>query len=105
MRMSRLLRALKFLVFVVAAIVIAGLVVMALWNWLVPPLIGWHRVAFPQAVGLLVLCRILFGGFRGRGGPWMHGRFRRMSPEERERFREEMRSRCGRSNVSVSEQN
>jgi len=104
MRMSRLLRALKFLLFVVAAIVIAGLVVMALWNWLVPPLTGWHRVAFPQAVGLLVLCRILFGGLRGRGGPWMHGRFRRMSPEERERFREEMRSRCGRSNVSASEQ-
>ena len=104
MRISWLLRALKFLVFVTAAVAIAGLVVMTLWNWLIPPLTGWHSLAFLQAIALLVLCRILFGGHRGRGGPWMHGRFRHMSPEERERFREEMRARCGRSPVPASEQ-
>jgi hypothetical protein len=105
MRVSWLLRALRFLVFVATAIVVAGVVVMALWNWLVPSLTGWHSLTFPQAITLLVLCRILFGGFRGRGGPWMHGRFRKMSPEERERFREEMRARCGRATVSPSEGN
>ena len=104
MRMSWILRALKFLVFVAAAIALAGVVVMTLWNWLVPALTGWQRLGFPQAIALLVLCRILFGGLRGRGGPWMHGRFRRMSADERARFREEMRARCGRATFSAPEQ-
>ena len=96
----KILRAVKIFVFVAAAIAIAGAVVMALWNWLVPALTGWHSLGFPQAIALLVLCRILFGGLRGRGG-WAHGRFRRMSPEERERFREEMRARCVRGRQEV----
>jgi len=100
MRASWLLRILKFLAFAAAAIAIAGVIVMALWNWLLPPLAGWRSLTFLQAVGLLVLCRILFGGFRGRGGPWMQRRFRQMSPEERDRFREEMRARCGRAAAS-----
>src|SRR5262249_23615621 len=37
---------------------IGGQVVMRLWNWLLPPLFGWHQIAFWQALGLLVLCRI-----------------------------------------------
>ncbi len=95
MRRFRVWKFLRVLAFVVVAIVVAGFVVMSLWNWLIPPLVGWRTLTFAQAIGLLVLCRILFGGFRGRGGPWGHGRFRQMSPEERERFRQEMRSRCG----------
>ena len=47
---------------------IFGEIVMHLWNWLLPPLFGWHTVGFWQALGLLVLCRILFGGFRN-GAP------------------------------------
>ena len=88
----------KFAVVVAVAVAVGGLVVMSLWNWLIPPLIGWHSLSFVQALGLLVLCRILFGGFRGRGGHgWRHSGFRHMSDEERERFRNEMRSRCGRA--------
>ena len=81
---------------------IFGEVVMHLWNWLLPPLFGWHAVSFWQALGLLVLCRILFGGFRngthgggkGRGRRWAK-QWEKMSPEERERFQQSWRSRCG----------
>ena len=76
-------------------IFIGGWVVMHLWNWLLPPLFGWRALTFWQALGLLVLCRILFGGL-GHGGPG-RGRGRRfargcrnMSPEEREKFRQAM---------------
>lgn len=96
MRRHWVFRALKIAVFVAAAIAVGGTVVMTLWNWLIPPLTGWHNLGFAQAIALLVLCRILFGGFRRRHGPWGHGRFRHLSPQEREQFREQMRARCGR---------
>jgi hypothetical protein len=47
-----------------------GYVVMRLWNWLMPAIAGWSVIGFWQAVGLLVLCRLLFGGW---GGHWMKG--------------------------------
>jgi hypothetical protein len=74
---------------------IGGEVVMHLWNWLLPPLFGWRTLGFWQALGLLALCRILFGGL-GHGGPrGPRGRrfgrgCRNMSPEEREKFRRAM---------------
>src|SRR4030095_17255884 len=69
---------------------IGGWLVMMFWNWLLPPLFAWPRIAFWQALGLLVLCRILFGGSGMRmGGSDYRGRMRerwgRMSPEERAR--------------------
>jgi hypothetical protein len=78
---------------------LGGLIVQQLWNWLLPSLFGWKQVTFWQAIGLLALCRILFGGF-GRGGRFvprgrMRERWDQMTPEERERFREGMRGRCG----------
>ncbi len=82
-------------------ILIGGEVVMRLWNWLLPGLFGWRMITFWQAVGLLALCRILFGhhGWSGRGGSRfrrrMHERWERMTPEEREKFRHGMRGRCG----------
>lgn len=85
-----------------AFIALGGFIVAWLWNALLPPLFGWPALTFWQALGLLVLCRILFGGLGGHGGPRSHMRRRwaerwdRMSPEERERFREGMRGRCGR---------
>jgi predicted Fe-S protein YdhL (DUF1289 family) len=75
-----------------------GEIVMHLWNWLAPTLFGWHTITFWQGLGLLVLCRILFGGWGGRGGGRSKGkreRWARMTPEEREKFRQNMRSRCG----------
>src|SRR5438477_795534 len=92
-------------------IAIGGEVVRQLWNWLLPPLFGWRQITFWQALGLLALCRILFGGFSmhggsGRQGPIRHRiadrmadrvaeRWERMTPEERERFRQRLRERCG----------
>jgi hypothetical protein len=82
-------------------IFVGGEVVMRLWNWLLPSLFGWRQITFWQAVGLLALCRILFGhhGWRHSG----HSNFRRrmkercanMTPEERERFRQAIRERWG----------
>lgn len=82
---------------------------MLLWNWLLPTLFGWHLITFWQALGLLALSRILFGGF-GRHGFGRHGfggrmrermrgrmaeRWDSMTPEEREKFRQGLRGRCG----------
>jgi hypothetical protein len=83
-------------------IAIGGELVMRLWNWLLPNLFGFRMINFWQAIGLLALCRILFGGISGRGlhrrdwrGRRMAERWARMTPEEREKFRQGMRGRCG----------
>src|SRR6266851_4138103 len=101
MKPKRILRVLKFVLLGMLAAEVLSFVVMSLWNWLMPALFGWHVVTFWQALGLLVLSKLLFGGFRGRPGPHMFWRRRmmerwaQMTPEEREKFREGMRGRCG----------
>jgi hypothetical protein len=101
MRGNRILRVLKFAVFGVLAAAVLSFVTMRLWNWLTPALFGWHLITFWQALGVLVLSKILFGGFRGRPGPHMYWRRRmaerweQMTPEEREKVRQGMRGRCG----------
>ena len=83
-------RYLAKLLLIFAAIAVLGLAVMVLWNLVVAALFaGGRAIDYPHALGLLVLCRILFGGFRGRGG-W-HGRRRwnrwaEMTAEEREQI-------------------
>ena len=52
-----------------ALVTLGGWAVMRLWNWLTPALFGWNVVAFWQALGLLLLCRILIGGFGLHAGP------------------------------------
>jgi hypothetical protein len=80
---------------------LGGEIVRLLWNWLLPPLFGWREVTFWQALGLLALCRILFGGSGWRGSMRsnmrrrMQERYEHMTPEERERFRQRMRERWG----------
>jgi len=102
MRGRWLLRVLRFVLIAAVFIAIFGAVVMGLWNWLVPSLFGGHRIEYVQALGVLLLARILFGRFWGRpGGHWgwrgrMEERWAAMSPEDREKFRQGMRSRCGR---------
>ena len=85
-------------------IAIGGELVMHLWNWLLPMLFGWRQITFWQALGLLALCRILFGGFGlGGGSPRSYSRRRmrerleQMTPEERERFRQGLHDRSGRT--------
>src|SRR5208283_5617333 len=59
---------------------IGGEIVLHLWNWLLPPLFGFRQINFWQALGLLLLCRILFGGL-GRHGYHGRSRFRRRMEE------------------------
>ena len=77
-------------------------IVMWLWNLLLPEILGVKAITFWQAMGILVLSKILFGGFRGKCGSF--GNFREkhmmrkmegMSEEEREKFREKMKERFG----------
>lgn len=87
-----------------AMALLVGGIVMLLWNAVLPEATGAHPLRYWQAVGLLILCRILFGNFRG--GRFGDGRFGgternnwrekwgRMAPEERIRFREEWQRRC-----------
>ena len=86
------------LIGVAVFIAAGGGVVMWLWNWLTPALFGWHTITFGQALGLLVLCRILFGGFGmhgRRGRRWRGRRWQRPTWEERERFKDAVRERYG----------
>ena len=83
-----------------AFIAVGGTIVLLLWNWLVPSLFGWRQITFWQALGILALCRILFGGFGFRGGRSafrrrMDERWSHVTPEERERFRQHLRERFG----------
>lgn len=80
---------------------VLGVVVMLLWNWVMPPIFpGVAEIGFWRALGLLVLCRVLFGGFRGRHGGWhekrrfMRARWEAMTPEERERCQLRSRMFC-----------
>ena len=105
MRSYYALRALKFVLFAVLFVVVLfvlGFVVMGLWNWLMPTIFGWKSIGYWQALGLIVLSKILFGGFRGSGGRGgyrrrrMRERWEHMTPEEREKFRQAVRGCWGR---------
>ncbi len=81
---------------------IGGEVVMLLWNWLLPAVFGWKLITFWQALGLLALCRILFGGHGGHRSHYGKSKCttdesgKKMTPEERDKFRQSLRSRwCG----------
>jgi len=93
------LRVLAKVLLVLVVIAVLGWMVMALWNWVIPALfIGGRTIDYAHAVGLLVLSRILFGGFRGHGG-WRGRRhwrrWEQMTPEEREQFQKGSSSGCG----------
>jgi hypothetical protein len=91
------------LVCVTAAILVFGFVVMSLWNNVLVAVTGVKVISFAQALGILVLSKLLFGGFHGRGrwrgGPaWkekMKQRWDTMTPDEREKFKAEWKNRCG----------
>lgn len=89
-----------------AFILLGGYAVMLLWNWLLPALFGWQQVTFAQALGILALSRILFGRFGMPGGPRhkrgrLSERWHGMSPEDRDRFRQGLRS-VGDEDIKVS---
>ncbi len=57
-------RILKLVVFL-AIVAIIGLIVMWLFNAILPSITGWSKLSYLQAIGLFVLCKLLFGGFSG----------------------------------------
>ncbi len=75
----------------VALAILGGSVVSLLWNWLLPPIFGWREISAWQGLGLLALCRILFGGF---GGGHRSG-WKRRSRDDRERWHQKMADRFG----------
>jgi hypothetical protein len=109
MKKKWLLRGIKIAVFATIGVAVLGQVVTQLWNWLMPGLFGWHTIGFWQALGLLILSRILFGAFHGRSGHGMHWRRRmidrweQMSPEQRTKFLQGMRERCGKFEAGAAE--
>jgi hypothetical protein len=116
MRMTRVTKLMVIAPLAILGMVIftfiGGEVVMLLWNWLAPTLFGLREITFWQAIGLLALCRILFGGFGLGGGGHRSGprrrigeriegrmaeRWEQMTPEEREKFRQGLHDRSGRT--------
>jgi len=94
-------KAFMFFVLFIAGVSLFTFIVMSLWNAILPAVLHVSTITFWQALGILVLSKILFGGFRGgwRGRHRMHNmqqKFASMSPEEREKFKAEWRKRCGR---------
>jgi hypothetical protein len=89
-------------------VLLAGLIVMFLWNAILPAATHASSINYWQATGLFILCRILFGGFRGRPGgnrpdmfrkgpgPAWREKWKNMTDEERVKFREEWKRRCAR---------
>lgn len=111
--------------FLIALLFIAGLfllpyIVMLLWNGILPEVIGVKTITYWQAVGIFILCKLLFGGFKGGGNHHhkkhkmikkhfknccnnndnkssmkeaLRDKFMNMSDEERENFRQKWKDR------------
>ena len=96
----------KFFFFLAAAsafILMGGMVVKLLWNAILPDLLGVNSMSFLQAIGLLVLSRILFGrygwsGARKRWSPKHRTHWREkwstMTDEEKQAFKSKWQERC-----------
>jgi len=93
----------RFIAFGILALGVAGLVTTGLWNALMPAIFNVPAIGFWQALGLLLLSRLLFGQFGGRGRRGHKPRFARglenLNPEEREHFRRAMQGDCGAEKV------
>ena len=108
-----ILKIIKGIVFFTLAVLLFGFVTMELWNFVVPALFHGPVITFVQALAILALSKIMFGGFRGgwgwgcgcRGGNWkgknywrerIEAKMSKMTPEEKEKFRQQMQAKCGR---------
>lgn len=104
-RRSRFGKAVLILICITAFVMLFSFIVMSLWNAILPAVLGVKVITFWQALGILVLSKILFGGFGGfhRKKEQFRNRFRQkmmdklaaMTPEEKEKFKNEWKNRCG----------
>jgi hypothetical protein len=100
----KFLMGIKIVFGITAFVIVFGFGTMYLWNWLVPSLFHGPIINFYQTVGLLVLSKILFGGFGGKhyGGKHngsscknrMRERYSKMSAEEKEQFKHRFKEKC-----------
>jgi len=87
------------LVLLWAIIAVAGFgsAIWQLWNMLMPGLFGLPVIGFWQAVGLMALSWLLFGGWRGAGGfrgRRHRGRRHLLTDEERAHLQASMARDC-----------
>lgn len=109
--MKRGWRIMMWILFGVLMVALFGVLTKFLWNWLVPALFGGPVINFWQALGLLLLSKILFSGFNkhhnhGSHKPYwkkrLQEKFSTMSPEEREAFKKKMREKwCPQSDTDA----
>lgn len=97
--MNKGLQILKWTVMCMLFVILFTYITMVLWNWLVPAIFDGRVINFWQALGILALSKILFGGWGGRrwgahnAMQWKHRYYDKlssMSPEDRERFKARM---------------
>ncbi|MDD4991399.1 MAG: hypothetical protein PHR83_04110 [Paludibacter sp.] len=95
---------------IMTPLVVGGLfgvsaLVMLLWNWIIPAISPLTAVTYWQAMGLFILSRILFGGFRFRrhhhavnrhfaNHAQFRDRFMDMNEDERQQFKNQWKQRC-----------
>jgi hypothetical protein len=88
----------KMVIVFAGFVLLAGVAVMLLWNALIPGIFGVAPITWVQALGLLILARILVGGRghgswgRHKGGFWRarwDSKMAAMSPEERKKWKDE----------------
>ena len=106
--MRRFRFKIAFIFIIPLAIALFTFIVMSLWNSILVAVLHVGIITFWQALGILVLSKILFGGFHGRGrgrfggpGKWrgedrkeMFEKLKNMTPEERMEFKRNWKSRC-----------
>lgn len=104
-----------FIPLIIAGFVAFGFATMYLWNWLMPAIFHLPELTFWQTIGLMILSRLILGGFHGKHGKGrhckhhMHHKWEHMTPEEREQFREHVRlhqppwARCGKKESEEKE--
>ncbi len=104
--MNKGILILKWTVVCILFVMLFGWVTMTLWNWLIPSIFNLPYLNFWQALGLLLLSKILFSGFGGKsnwGGSTAmrfktryYDKLANMTPDERERFKARMTEKwCG----------
>lgn len=94
------MKAIKIALKVIVILALVSLIVMLLWNWLVPVMFGGPAISYFQALGLLILSKILLG-FGSGAAQFQRARNHRfwkkfsekmehMTEEEKEKFKSNM---------------
>jgi len=87
---------LKMAFWILSVVAIVSLLVMELWNWLIPEIFNGNMINFWQALGLLALVRLLTGFGRAGKTHWknkIHRGWSGLSNEERDKMREKFKDR------------